>query len=196
MKTREGMLILAITTALFGLELRTDLMAQEEQPGFRNEQKPTSKVPQPNPIFPRPPQPDTGISGPNTPRLNHGLPQEMPLPRTSRPAEVIEEKMVISPTDIRRAQEALHRIADVVAAKDLFDVLDDVRVPVNDELAVDVGFAVRVALADLGPVTVGVSEDELELRHDSPLAHPGAGGRERSGREESGCVHRAYASAV
>jgi len=107
MKTREGMLILAITTALFGLELRTDLMAQEEQPGFRNEQKPTSKVPQPNPIFPRPPQPDTGIPGPNTPRLNPGLPQEMPLPRTSRPAEVIEEKMVISPTDIRRAQEAL-----------------------------------------------------------------------------------------
>jgi peptidoglycan hydrolase-like protein with peptidoglycan-binding domain len=31
----------------------------------------------------------------------------MPLPRTSRPAEVIEEKMIISPTDIRRAQEAL-----------------------------------------------------------------------------------------
>ena len=80
----------------------------------------------------------------------------------------------ISRVDSRRAQEALHRIADVVAAKDPFDVLDDVRVPVNDELAVDVGFAVRVSLADLGPVTVGVSEDELELRHDSPLAHPGA----------------------
>ena len=107
MKTREGMLILAITTALLGLELRTELMAQEEQPGFYNEQRPTSKVPQPNPIFPRPLQPDPGIPGPNTPRLNPGFPQEIPLPRTSRPAEIIEEKMVISPTDIRRAQEAL-----------------------------------------------------------------------------------------
>ena len=106
MKTHEGILILAVTT-LLGLEFRTDLMAQEEQPGFRNEQRPTSKVPQPNPIFPRLPQPDPGIPGPNTPRLNPGLPQEMPLPRTSRPAEIIEEKMVISPTDIRRAQEAL-----------------------------------------------------------------------------------------
>ena len=83
-------------------------MAQEEQPGLRDEQRPSSKVPQPNPIFPRPPQPDPGIPGPNTPRPNPGLSQEIPLPRTSRPAEVvIEEKMVISPTDIRRAQQAL-----------------------------------------------------------------------------------------
>ena len=101
MKTREGILILAVTT-LLGLEFRTDLMAQ-----VGNEQTPASKVPQPNPIFPRPPQPDPGIPGPNTPRLNPGLPQEIPLPRTSRPAEIIEEKMVISPTDIKRAQEAL-----------------------------------------------------------------------------------------
>jgi hypothetical protein len=106
MKTREGFLILVVTT-LFGLDFGTDLMAQEEQPGFRNEQRPASKVPQPNPIFPRLLQPDPGIPGPNTPRLNPGLPQEIPLPRTSRPAEVIEEKMVISPTDISRAQEAL-----------------------------------------------------------------------------------------
>jgi hypothetical protein len=106
MKTREGFMILAVTT-LLGLGFRTDLMAQEEQPGFRNEQTPSSKVPQPNPIFPRPPQPDPGIPGPMIPRLNPGVPQEIPLPRTSRPAEVIEEKMVISPTDIRRAQEAL-----------------------------------------------------------------------------------------
>ena len=107
MNTREEILILAVTTALLSLELRTDLLAQEEQPGFRNEQTPASKIPQPNPIFPRPPQPDPGTRGPNTPRLNPSVPQEMPLPRTSRPAEIIEEKMVISPNDIRRAQEAL-----------------------------------------------------------------------------------------
>jgi len=101
MKTREGFLILAVTT-LLGLEFRTDLMAQEEQPNFRNEQAPSSMIPQPNPIFPRSPQPDPGI-----PRPSPGFPQDIPLPRTSRPAEIIEEKMVISPTDIRRAQEAL-----------------------------------------------------------------------------------------
>jgi hypothetical protein len=102
METRVGLLIL-IVSSLLGFEFRTDLMAQE-----RNEQTPASKIPQPNPIFPRPPQSDTGTPGPNTPRLTPGLPQEIPLPRTSRPAEVvIEEKMVISPTEIRRAQQAL-----------------------------------------------------------------------------------------
>ena len=102
MKTRVGLVIL-IVSSLLGFEFGTDLLAQEG-----NEQTPASKIPQPNPIFPRPPQPDRGIPGPNTPRLNPGLPQEIPLPRTSRPAEVvIEEKMVISPTDIKRAQEAL-----------------------------------------------------------------------------------------
>ena len=100
MKTREGFLILAVTT-LLGLEFRTDLMAQQEQPGSPTDQTPSSMIPQPNPIFPRSPQPDPGI-----PRPSPGFPQ-MPLPRTSRPAEIIEEKMVIIPTDIRRAQEAL-----------------------------------------------------------------------------------------
>jgi len=29
------------------------------------------------------------------------------MPRTSRPAEIIEEKMVVNPTHVRRAQDAL-----------------------------------------------------------------------------------------
>ena len=45
--------------------------------------------------------------GPMTPRPNPGLPEELPMPRTSRPAEIIEEKMVVNPTHVRRAQDAL-----------------------------------------------------------------------------------------
>jgi hypothetical protein len=43
-------------------------------------------------------KPDIGrdIPGPMTPRPHLGLPEEMPLPPTSRPAEIIAEKMVIS----------------------------------------------------------------------------------------------------
>jgi hypothetical protein len=104
MKARERILILVVTTFL-GLEFRTDLMAQEEQPGFRNEQTPSSKVPQPNPIFPKPPQPDPGTPRQMIPRQKPGIPQEMPFP--GRPTEAIEEKMVVSPNDIRRAQEEL-----------------------------------------------------------------------------------------
>jgi len=49
---------------------------------------------------------DSNIPGPMTPRPNPGLPEET-LPPTSRPAEIIEEKMVIKPTHIKLVQEAL-----------------------------------------------------------------------------------------
>ena len=45
--------------------------------------------------------------GPDMPRPHPGLPEDLPMPRTSRPAEIIEEKMVVNPSRLRRAQEAL-----------------------------------------------------------------------------------------
>ena len=49
------------------------------------------------------------LSAQSKPELgpNPGLPEELLMPRTSRPAEIIEEKMVVNPTHVRRAQDAL-----------------------------------------------------------------------------------------
>ena len=106
MNTREGALILAVMT-LLGMEFRSNVVAQEPGPAPRGDDSPASKMPQPNPIFPRPPQPDPGLSGPNIPQRNPAFPQENPSPRAGRSASDLEEKMVVTPNDIRTAQRAL-----------------------------------------------------------------------------------------
>ena len=86
---------------------------------------------------------------------------------------------------IDRAYEPPHRIADVVAPDDPFDALDGVRLPINDEFAVDVRFAVDVVLAETqtscrrrGGRRAGSASSLLFSRS------PWRGGQERSGREE------------
>jgi putative peptidoglycan binding protein len=106
MKTWEAILILA-TTTLLGSEFRTYVVAQQPQPIPHADESPASKIPQPNPIFPKPPpQPDPGFPGPNSPRPNPAFPREGVSPQTDRSAPGVEEKMVVTPDDIRGAQQA------------------------------------------------------------------------------------------
>ena len=105
MNTREGVVILAVMT-LLGVEFRSNVVAQEPRPAPRGDDSPASKIPQPNPIFPRPPQSDP-LPGPNNPQRNPAFPQENPSPRAGRSASDVEEKMVVTPSDIKTAQEAL-----------------------------------------------------------------------------------------
>jgi len=63
--------------------------------------------PQTKPIFPRPPQPNPGLPGPNNPQRNPAFPQENPSPRADGSASDLEEKMIVTPDDIRSAQQAL-----------------------------------------------------------------------------------------
>lgn len=105
MNTREGVVILAVMT-LLGVEFRSNVVAQEPRPAPRGDDSPASKIPQPNPIFPRPPQSDP-LPGPNNPQRNPAFPQENPSPRAGRLGSDVEEKMVVTPSDIKTAQEAL-----------------------------------------------------------------------------------------
>ena len=106
MNIREGIVILAVMT-LLGMEFRSNVVAQEPGPAPRGDDSPASKMPQPNPIFPRLPQTDPGLPGPNNPQRNPAFPQENPPPRAGRSAADLEEKMVVTPNDIRTAQQAL-----------------------------------------------------------------------------------------
>jgi putative peptidoglycan binding protein len=106
MNAREGIVLMAVMT-LLGAEFRSNVVAQEPRPAPRGDNSPASKIPQPNPIFPRPPQSDPGLPNPNGPQRNPAFPQENPSPRAGRSASEMEEKMVVTPNDIRTAQEAL-----------------------------------------------------------------------------------------
>jgi putative peptidoglycan binding protein len=105
MNTREGALILALMT-LLGMEFRSNVVAQEPRPAPRGDDSPASKMAQPNPIFPRP-QPDPGLPNPNNPERNPAFPEGNPSPRAGRSASEPDEQMVVTPNDIRMAQQAL-----------------------------------------------------------------------------------------
>ena len=91
--------------------------------------------------------------------------------------------------DDKRASKALDRVADVVALHKPFDTLDEMRLPVDDQRAVDVRFAVGVVVAHLGDVTLGVLENEPEMCHGScSLARPGVVARSGQGERRSCCL--------
>jgi len=100
MKTRDRVILISMVLTWLSLGVKAQVSAQSKTDG-------TNPNPsQPGRVVPEPPL-GLDIPGPMTPRPNPGFPEELPTPRTSRPAEIMEEKMVIKPNHIRRAQEAL-----------------------------------------------------------------------------------------